>query len=192
MRTRRPALVALLALPLAAATALAAPQVRGAVAAEHATVGDLVAVELEATLPAGSGIAALRLPEPLARWGEAEVVAAEALLPDVASDGPLRYRGRVTLRAFRPGPLDLPPLPLAAEPAGAATVVDPGLTTPPGLTLAIASVLPQGDEPVAPRPPAPPVALPLGARFWWTLGALAAACLLAGALLGRRRRPAAE
>jgi hypothetical protein len=89
-------------------------------------------------------------------------------------------------------------------PAGAAAGGDGEaavLATPPGLTLAIESVLPAGGDTGAeatppesmlpePMPPAPPRPLPLGERFLWTLAIGLAACLAAIAFAVHRVRTA--
>jgi hypothetical protein len=51
-------------------------------------------------------------------------------------------------------------------------------------------VIPQGEQNPIPKPPAAMRPLPLGSRFWWTLGSLAALCLIGLWLLRRQRRTA--
>jgi hypothetical protein len=163
------------------------------------TVGDRVQVELELALPPGSEPPAPphlpALPVGLSRWGDAEVMAASPAQPLPGSEGAPRYRFHLVLAAFRPGAVDLPPLAVTlpaaprddGSPAGAGLV----LRTPEGLGFAVRSVLPPGQP--TPQPPAPPRALPVGAAFWWTAGALslAAALAAAGVLLRRRALPPA-
>src|SRR4029079_17452474 len=79
----------------------------------------------------------------------------------------------VVLRAFRPGSVPLPPVAIEI-PLKTGTVQ---VQTPAGLALAIRSVIPQGETNPIPKPPAAMRPLPLGSRFWWTLGSLAALCL---------------
>src|SRR5204862_4101727 len=61
----------------------------------------------------------------------------------------------------------------------------------PAAALHVDSLLPPKEDKTETRPPAPPQDLPLGERFWWTLAAGGALCLLAGGLLYFRARHAA-
>lgn len=184
----------LLASPAAHA---AEPVVDVEIPAVELHVGDLVPV----TLVVDVGDAALdeppRFPAWQDAWGGAEVVAAAEPEKVVEEDGRVLWRQRLTLQAFRPGELTLPPVEVAVPLAGGTRRV----ATRGDLALAIESVLPAaageengeaGEEAIPPpQPPAPPRALPLGAVFWWTAGigtALLAALLLP--MLLRRRRAA--
>ena len=158
------------------------------------TVGDRVHVELELTLPSGSEppppTHLPTLPPGLRRWGEAEVLSASPaqLLP--GSERIPRYRFHLLLAAFSPGEVSLPPI-VVSVPAAPRDDGQPGertlpLRTPEGLGFTVRSVLPPGQP--TPQPPAPPRALPVGAAFWWTAGALGLAAALAAAGLLLRRR----
>lgn len=211
---RRPAptprLLVLLALlgpfaPLAAApAAAAAPQALSAsntapaavevtLAPGPHTVGDRVEAVLAVTVPAGRLTGEPRFPvwpeDGSGAWGEAEVVEVGAVEKQEGA-GATTFRQRLVLAAFTPGRVALPPLGVALPYADATVEA----RTPADLALALDSVLPpvaEGAPAPAPRPPAPPRALPLGAAFWWTAGALAAACLALAALAFWRARRAA-
>jgi hypothetical protein len=101
-------------------------------------------------------------------------------------DGIATWQQRLVLRAFRPGSVPLPPV--AVEiPLRTGTV---RTQTPAGLALAIRSVIPPREQNPIPKPPAAMRPLPLGSRFWWTLGSLTALCLIALWLVRRQRRMA--
>jgi hypothetical protein len=155
-----------------------------------------VKVEIEVDLPPGERWGTPAIAPHLRRWGDAEVLASQR--PQPVPGAPGRYRLELVITAFRPGNVSLPPLPVAAaQLRGEETSPQAPLQlrTPP-LSFVVRSVLPAQGEPT-PRPPTPPQPLPAGSTFWWSAGALALACLLAGgALLWRRRglatsRPAA-
>jgi len=178
------------------------------------TVGDRIEAVLTLSAPADDIAGEPRFPDWGEAWGEADVLTAGAvervgdgeagaagdqtseetgddIAPGNAAPGRrARFRQRLVLAAFRTGEVPLPPVAVAVPAAGGELL----LRSPEGLALAIDSVLPppgEDGEP-APMPPAPPRPLPLGARFWWTAGSLAAACALALAwALARRRRAAA-
>lgn len=95
---------------------------------------------------------------------------------------------RLVLAAFRTGQVPLPPVQIAV-PLRERTVQVP---TPAGLSLDVRSVLPKGEKNPQPKPERPPVPLPVGEAFWWTLGAMSLVCLILGALLLRKRKTAEE
>lgn len=189
---------ALVLVALASAAHAAEPVVDVELPAVELHVGDLVPV----TLVVDVGDAVLdeppRFPAWQESWGAAEVVAASPPEKAVEEDGRVLWRQRVTLQAFRPGEVTLPPVEVAVPLAGGTRRI----ATRGDLALAVESVLPAaaegageaGEEAIPPpEPPAPPQALPLGAAFWWTAGigtALLAALLLP--MLWRRRHGAAD
>lgn len=144
-------------------------------------VGDHVVVTLRLALPGAMEDATPRFPQWQERWGEAEVVAAGAPQRQHTADGGVEWIQRVTLAAFRPGAIPLPPREVVV-PLAAGSVL---LRSPADLRLDLRSVLPADvpREQLAPRDPAPLRSLPLGHRFWWTLaaGALLVAAALAAA-----------
>jgi hypothetical protein len=150
------------------------------------TVGDRVEALLTVGVPDGAG--APRFPTWQKGWGAAEVLQADepvrVVLP--GQEGRTFYRQRLVLAAFTPGQVALPPaavaVPLAEQTLQA--------LTPAGLVLEVASVLPAGDQKLAPKPAAALRPLPWGRRFWGTAGVMSAALLAAGLLLWRRNRPA--
>ena len=174
------------------AAAQDAPRLVATVEPAEATVGDRVAVELTLVTPPGALTAEPRFPvwdasEP-ATWGGAEIL--EAGPPERSSGGPREgggetWRQRLTVTAFRPGRIALPPRPVALPGPGGTLE----LSTPADLSFEVVSVLPEGADPAtaAPAPPAPPRPLPLGETFGkvLTLGLAAIAAL--GAVLLRRR-----
>jgi hypothetical protein len=165
-----------------------------ALSPEAPTVGDPVTAVLTLSVPLSRLTGEPRFPVWEGSWGAAEVVAAG--LPERLTDraGTATFRQRVTLTAFRPGPVPLPvrtlSVPLGGEPVE--------LTTPPELAFTVASVLPPlpaaedpastaAPPPLEPRPPEPPRRLPVGAPFLWAAGSLALLALALAVLLGRRR-----
>lgn len=175
----------LLAAPLLAQPA---PRVTVTLNPQQPTVGDRVEAVLTLEVPAAELASDPRFPVWSGRWGEAEVLL-EGPGQKVSEEGGVAtYQQRVVLAAFRPGKVPLPATNVAI-PRKDGTIQ---AATPAGLGLDVRSVLPADEKEQIPRPPAPPRQLPIGERFWWTLAALLALCLLAGWLLWRRRRTAAE
>ena len=180
------------------------------------TVGDRVEAVLMLSVPAAELDGEPRFPDWDGTWGEAEVIAAgevERVLSDEGGEDPRApeggedaeagrgtagatepdaralYHQRVELAAFRPGEVALPPVAVTVPIAGGEVVLGTA-----ELALTIDSVLPlstEGTPEPEPMPPAPPQPLPLGARFWWTLAAGIAACVLALLWARMRRRHAA-
>jgi hypothetical protein len=180
---------------LAPAARAAEPVVDVELPAVELRVGDLVPVTLVVDLGDAAPDAPPRFPAWQDSWGDAEVAAAEE--PERAvEDGRVLWRQRVTLQAFRPGEVALPPVEVAVPLAGGTRTI----ATRDDLALSIGSVLPVppaeagADEAIPPpQPAAPPQALPLPAAFWWTAAILSAAilALLVPMLLRRRREAAA-
>jgi hypothetical protein len=119
-------------------------------------------------------------------WGEAEIIEKDAPLKTGERDGIATWQQTLTLRAFRPGGVPLPPVTVEV-PVKQGTL---RFQTPAGLALAVRSVIPPGEKNPLPKPPAAMRPLELGARFWWTLGALSALALVSLWLLLRRPKAA--
>jgi hypothetical protein len=178
-------LVLLLASPLLAQPSPVTVQL----APNAPTVGDRVQATIILRARAADLAGAPRFPVWGKTWGEAEVV--EKTEPVKASEqgGIAVWEQRLVLAAFRPGSVPLPPVAISV-PLKAGTVQE---RTPAGLAIAVRSVIPRSEKNPQPKPPAALRPLPLGERFWWTVAALAAACLAGvGLLLWRHRRPVAS
>ena len=151
------------------------------------TVGDRVEARLTLTWIGPRPIAPPRFPTWGETWGPAEVLTVGEVDSSGDPSGRWLYRQTVTLTAFRPGEVTLPPVTVAVPLAEGTREV----RTAAGLAFEIVSVLPAETDPATPgalepRPPAPPRPLPAGPGFPWTAGLLAGLCLLAAAALGRR------
>jgi hypothetical protein len=169
------------------ALAQTVPEVQVALNPIQARVGDRVEAVLTLTVETNSLAAEPRFPFWNGRWGEAEVLVEGPGQKISEEGGAAVYQQRLVLAAFRPGKVALPPAEVAV-PLRERTVK---ARTPAGLGLDVVSVLPKEVENPETKPPAPPRSLPVGERFWWTLAAFLAACLLVGWLLWRQRRAAA-
>lgn len=159
------------------------------------TVGDRVTALLTLTVPTDRLAAEPRFPSFPDGWGSAEVLEAVPPRESARRNDHVSFEQQLVLTAFRPGEVKLPPVEVAVPLAGRTVL----LNTPESLSVQVVSVLPaqgadeaprqEADEGLAPRPPEPLRALPLGAPFWWTTGGLGAACLaLVWLLLWQRRR----
>jgi len=160
-----------------AAPAEPAPVISARVEPASATVGDVVSVTLNV-----DGDPTARILPPIwgERWGEAEIVSQEEGVG--AENGALILR----LRAFRTGAIQLPARALSLRKGE----VDFSASSPAALALTIRSVLPPAEsDPPQPKPAQPPVALPAGRRFWWSLALAAITILVLGLWLALRRRP---
>lgn len=166
------------------AAPVAAQQVQVGLSRPQPTVGDRVVATITLQVEPGSLAAEPRFPTWKATWGEVEVV--EKASPEKVSE--TTWRQRLVLAAFRTGQVPLPPVRIAV-PLRDRTVQVP---TPAGLSLDVVSVLPKGEKNPRPKPERPPVRLPIGEAFWWTLGAMSLACLILGALLLRKRKTLPE
>lgn len=188
VRTAHPTAWLLTLLLLLAVPALAQlPAVTVALAPTSPTVGDRVEATLTLRVPTANLAADPRFPAWGKTWGEAEVVGGSRPVKLSEQGGTAVWEQRITLAAFKTGSVPLPPVAVAI-PYKSGTVQ---AQTPAGLALAVRSVIPASEKDPAPRPPAPPRSLSLGPRFWWTLAALAAACLGAAGLLWLQKRRAA-
>jgi hypothetical protein len=188
MKMKRALLLALLV--SAPALAQAPPKVEVSLNPKEGTVGD----RMEAVLTLRADPATLtgepRFPAWGTTWGDAEILekGAPERVQEKEGSGATVWRQRIVLTAFRPGPVNLPPVDVAV-PLRDSTVQ---AQTPAGLSLTVRSVLPAGGEQPAPKPPAPPRQLPIGETFWWTLaGSLLVLLAVAWALWRRLRAEAA-
>ncbi len=149
-------------------------------------MGDPVQATITLQAPTANLADAPRFPVWGKTWGEAEVVARSEPVKVSERGGTATWEQKLTIAAFKTGSVPLPPVAVAL-PYKTGTVQ---AQTPAGLALTVRSVIPAGEKDPTPRPPAPLRSLSLGARFWWTLAALGAACLAAAALLWLRGRRA--
>jgi hypothetical protein len=173
----------LLALPASA------QKVQVSLSPNEPTVGDRVeaVIALQVDPAVARALAASpRFPVWGRTWGEVDILATSEPRRTVEADGSVVYRQRLTLAAFRPGKVPLPPAAIAV-PLRSGTIQ---AATPAGLSLDLRSVLPQGAKKLKPKAPKPPVSLPIGDAFWWTLAGMLAACLALGLLILRQRRTA--
>jgi hypothetical protein len=120
-------------------------------------------------------------------WGEAEIVSQGAPEKAAGPPGEAVWRQRIVVAAFRPGRVPLPPVEVAL-PYRDRTVQ---ARTSPGLAFEVRSVIPADQKEPKPKPPAPPLRLPVGNLFMWVVAGLACACALLAYLLFRRRKEVA-
>jgi hypothetical protein len=151
-------------------------------------VGDRIEAVLTLQVPTTELASDPRFPVWSGRWGEAEVLFEGPGQKVAENGGVATYQQRLVLAAFRPGKIPLPATKVAI-PQKNRTVQ---AATPAGLGLDVRSVLPAGEKQPAPKPPAPLKQLPIGERFWWTLAALLALCILSGWLLWWLKKKAAK
>ncbi|HYN20711.1 MAG TPA: hypothetical protein VE078_07115 [Thermoanaerobaculia bacterium] len=176
------ALLLLLALPAAA------QQVQVNLSPGPVTVGDRIEAVINLQVDTGALVGEPRFPTWRETWGEAEILAKSEPEKVSEQNGTAIYQQRLTLAAFRPGNVPLPPVAIAL-PLRSRTVQ---ASTPEGLSLTVHSVLPKGEKNPQPKPEKPPVRLPIGEAFWWTLAAMSLACLIVGWLLFRQHRARPE
>lgn len=130
------------------------------------TVGDLVRLVLEIELEPGRQVSssdlASRLREgwlPTDSQGVELVAVGEPSVEEAESGS--TWRQIVTLRAFRPGKVQVPAIEVSVLDAdGASSLVSSG-----PIAITVESVLPAGER-TQPQPPAPVRSPPLGSRFW--------------------------
>lgn len=161
------------------ATSASAQQVQVNLSPNQPTVGDRVVAVITLQVEPGALAADPRFPTWKSTWGEAEIV--EKAPPQKISG---TWTQRLVLAAFRTGQVPLPPVQIAV-PLRDRTVQ---ASTPAGLSIDVRSVLPKGEKNPRPKPERAPVPLPIGERFWWTLGAMSLICLVLLALLLRKRK----
>jgi hypothetical protein len=175
----------LLLVSLMAAPAFSQPSpVTVSLAPNGITVGDPAQAVLSVTARADDLAGAPRFPLWGQTWGEAEIVVKGEPVKVGEREGITTWQQRLVLRAFRPGSVPLTPMAIEI-PLKTGTV---RAQTPAGLALALRSVIPPGEKNPIPKPPAAMRPLPLGSRFWWTLGIMAALCLIGFWLVLRKRR----
>lgn len=180
MRSPLSCALLLLALPAAAQTA---PVVEVSLTPrDQLTVGDPVEAVLTLRVDPSTLAGDPRFPVWGASWGDAEVLGKNA--PEkIQEGGATVWRQRLTLAAFRTGQVVLPPVEIAV-PLRERTIQ---VRTPAGAALTVRSVLPAGEKDPKPKPPAALRQLPIGAPFWWTLGASSLLLALLAWMLWRRR-----
>ncbi len=169
------------------------------------TVGDRVDADLTLVWMGPEPLEPPRFPTWQDTWGDGEVLQQGKVESSVDGSGRRIYRQRLLLTAFEVGDVELPPV----------TVVIPledgnaEISNRQAVTFRVDSVLPpepdasndgSDDAPpqdptsaeaaavLAPKPPAPPRALPQQASFYWTTGALALLNLAAAFLLLQRSK----
>jgi hypothetical protein len=157
------------------------------IAPNEPTVGDRVQATITLRMRSADLAGEPRFPVWGKTWGEVEIVGQSPPAKISDQGGTAVYGQRLTLAAFRPGRVPLPPMEIAV-PMRAGTFK---AQTPAGLAIAVRSVIPQSEKNPQPKPPAAMRSLPIGERFWWTLAILLAACLALAWLLFRRRRAVA-
>ncbi|MGE0640284.1 MAG: hypothetical protein AB7G12_14575 [Thermoanaerobaculia bacterium] len=168
---------------LAAATAFAAGSTPVTVTVEppFLLVGDRVTATVRLPLAGLPADADPRFPDWSDGWGKAEVVAAS----EVAIEGEGNDRAavqRLTLTAFEPGRIELPPKRLTWGDAAADSA-----ETPADTALEVRTVLAADDQELRPAPPAPPRALPTPRAVVWALGTALVLTIAAGILAWRRK-----
>jgi hypothetical protein len=164
---------------LLATSSASAQTVQVSLSPNQPTVGDRIAATITLQVEAGALAAEPRFPTWKATWGEAEVV--EKTEPEKVSE--TTWRQELVLAAFRTGQVPLPPVQIAV-PFRDRTVQ---VSTPAGLSVDVRSVLPKGEKNPQLKRERPPVSLPVGDAFWWTLGVMSLVCAILGLLLFRRR-----
>lgn len=170
-----------LLLPLLAAPAAAGEtRLEATLAPTRLAVGDRVAATLTLHLAEADTALDATFPDWSAGWGGAEVLAASPVERIAAGEQVLLVQ-KLTLTAFQPGPLELPPVAVrvASDP-------ERRIALPAPLQLEVESVLPEDEATPAPAPPASPRPQPLPAAVGWTIAAAVALAAAAGALAWRR------
>lgn len=176
----------LLALPASA------QKVQVSLSRSQPTVGDRIEAVIELRVDSTTArelSADPRFPVWGRTWGEADILATSPPGKTLEAGGTVVYRQHLTLAAFQTGKVPLPRMEIAV-PLRSRTVQ---VATPSGLSIDVHSVLPQdAKKKLRPKAPKPPVPLPIGDAFWWTLAGMLAACLALGLLILRQGRKVAE
>jgi hypothetical protein len=140
-----------------------------------ATVGDRLDATL--TFTAGAPLAEPpRFPIWEEHWGDAEILEVD----EPVDEGNGVWRQHLALTLFETGLATLPAVEVEMPTTGLAATV----TSEPTI-VDVESVLPSGEEEIAPQPPEPVRALPAGRSFWWAAAILGSACAILGFLLLR-------
>lgn len=174
---------------LGALTAAETPMVTVALSHPEIRVGDLVEATLAIELNAAAGEPTF--PNWQRHWGNAEIrEIGEVTRSDsgsgstgsAGSEANARYSQTLLLTSFRTGMVTLPPqtVTLGGEEAAVEVLTEPA-------SFNVGSVLPESEEQLEPKPPVPPRSLPLGYRFWWTVGLLSVLVAGLSALVLTRR-----
>ena len=172
-------------LPLSAEDqAVEGPRLEVTVAPDQARVGDLVEATLTLHVPPGYGEPTF--PNWQQHWGRAEIRQVGEVLQTAGPGDERVYSQILTVTAFRPGAMLLPPpsVTVAREDTGEVTEV----TAREPTNFDVVSILPEQEEAHEPKPAARPLGLPLGTRFWWTVALLTALVAALASLLFRQRR----
>lgn len=143
--------------------------VRFAAQTDTLTVGDPVALTLQATYPAGYKI---NLPPLPPTWGDLEVLSQSEAQTITNADGAQTTTQVIQVTAFAPGAIHTPELALAFTDGAGKTI---GRVAPP-ITLTVQSVLVKDDT--ALRDIKPQAQLPVPPLWPWILAGLALAALL--------------
>ncbi len=155
------------------------------------TVGDRVLAEITLVWDGEAPSAMPRFPAWQKRWGSAEVLASGEVESFADQSSRRIYKQQVTLTAFRPGAVRLPPLKIAVPLAKSTAEVQ----LPEGLSFTVTSVLPASEAVPEPKPPAALQAWSENRRFFVTAGALgillALTCWHLARLLAQPERVAA-
>lgn len=137
---------------------------------QQITVGDRVKATVTLLWEGERPTAAPRFPAWQDTWGGAEVLAVGEIESFPDQSARFIYKQELTLTAFRPEEVELPPLALVVPLAG--QTVD--VAMPEGLGFTVTSILPSDEESLEPRP-ATAVRPPADPRlFWPTFGVLLA------------------
>ena len=183
-RARLVALVFAVATAAGAQQDVASPRLEVDLMPRQIEVGDHFQAILVLSVPVGLAVGAPLFPEWGETWGDAEILEAGAGETLSTEGGVERFRQTLTLTAFITGELTLPAV--SVELPTADEILEVSSEGP--IRLRIESVLPEGDELPPPKPPAPPMPLPVGDAFWWALAAALGLCLFAAAFSIRSRR----
>ena len=150
---------------------------------QEITVGDRVEALITLVWMGQEPTAEPRFPVWQETWGQAEVLATDAVEAFTDQSSRRIYRQKITLTAFETGDFQLPKVTVAV-PLSDQTLE---ISHEDVASFAVSSVLPEDtEEELAPREEAPLQSLAADQRFLWTSGILSGLCLLAAWQLMRR------